>query len=71
MNEKLKAILNCIKDSETILGGEYYVIHSDYIIALEEELNKLNLTIKNDIKVDYKRTNEEIKKLLEEIKSEY
>lgn len=39
---KIEATLNCIKDSETILNGEYYVIHSDYIIALEEEIEKLN-----------------------------
>lgn len=63
MNKKLKATLNCIKDSETILGGEYYVIHSDYIIALEEELNKLNLIIKNEIKIDNKNVYEELKKL--------
>ena len=48
--KKLKAILNCIKDSETILGGEYYIVHSDYIIALEEEIKKLNTTITLDIK---------------------
>lgn len=48
--EKLIATLNCIKDSETILGGEYYIVHSDYIIALEEEIKKLNTTIKIDIK---------------------
>lgn len=40
--QKLKATLNCIKDSETILGGEYYVIHSDFIIVLEEEIDKIN-----------------------------
>ena len=48
--KKLRAILNCIKDSETILGGEYYIVHSDYIIALEEEIKKLNTTITLDIK---------------------
>lgn len=40
--EKLKDILIHIKESETILGGEYYIIHSDFIIALEEEIDKIN-----------------------------
>ena len=47
--KKIKATLECIKDSETILGGEYYVIHSDYIIALEEEINKLDTYITIEI----------------------
>lgn len=38
---KLETTLNCIKDSETILNGEYYIIHSDFIIALEETINIL------------------------------
>lgn len=42
--EKLKATLNCIKDSETILNGEYYVIHSDFIFSLEEEINNIKNT---------------------------
>ena len=45
MEEKLVEILNYIKDSETIMGGEYYVIHSDYVIALEEEIKKLSFNI--------------------------
>jgi hypothetical protein len=39
---KLEATLNGIKDSETILGGEYFKVHSDYIYALEEEINKID-----------------------------
>ena len=39
--EDMKEILNYIKNSETILKGEYYVIHSDFIILLEEKINKL------------------------------
>lgn len=45
MNKKIEATLNCIKDSETILSGEYYIIHSDFIIALEEEIKELQHTI--------------------------
>lgn len=45
MTDELVETLNCIKDSETILGGEYYVIHSDYVIALEEEIKKLSFNI--------------------------
>lgn len=41
MDKKIEATLSCIKDSETIFGGEYYIIHSDFIIALEEALEKL------------------------------
>ncbi len=53
---KLVATLNCIKDSETILGGEYYVIHSDYVIALEEEIKKLNVNIDmEEVKIDSKK----------------
>lgn len=56
--DKLIATLNCIKDSETILGGEYYVIHSDYVIALEEEINKLNININMEVKIDGKKIKE-------------
>ena len=45
MTDELVETLNYIKDSETILGGEYYVIHSDYVIALEEEIKKLSFNI--------------------------
>ena len=63
MNEKIKATLNCIKDSETILGGEYYLVHSDYIIALEEELKKLNTNITIEIKeLDGKKIINEIRR---------
>ena len=51
MKEKVEATLNCIKDCETILNGEYYIIHSDYIITLEEALEKL-LTEYNHLKYD-------------------
>ena len=37
--DKLKVTLNCIKDSETILGGEYYVIHSDFINEIIDYIN--------------------------------
>lgn len=53
--EKLKETLNCIKDSETILGGEYYVIHSDFIIELEEEIEKLDTNITLKVKIDSKK----------------
>lgn len=63
---KLKATLNCIKDSETILGGEYFKVHSDYIYALEEEINKIdNSTI--IIKI---ADTEEIKNILEKNEKE-
>lgn len=38
--DKLKVTLNCIRDSETILGGEYYVIHSDFINEIIDVLNE-------------------------------
>lgn len=55
MEEKLVEILNYIKDSETIMGGEYYVIHSDYVNALEEEIKKLNVNIDMEVKIDGKK----------------
>lgn len=51
---KLKATLDCIKASETINNGEYFVIHSDFIIALEEEINKLTEEPKKIEKLDHK-----------------
>jgi hypothetical protein len=60
MKNEIKEILEKIKNSETIFNGEYYVIHSDYIIELEKELN---INIKNEIKIDSKRVYEELKKL--------
>lgn len=38
--DKLKVTLNCIRDSETIFGGEYYIIHSDFINEIIEVLNE-------------------------------
>lgn len=55
MEEKLVEILNYIKDSETILSGEYYIVHSDYIIELEEEIKRLNINIDMEIKIDGKK----------------
>lgn len=63
MSEKIKATLNCIKDSETIFGGEYYIVHSDFIIALEEELKKINTNITIEIKeLDGKKVINEIRR---------
>ena len=61
-NELLEETLNCIKNSERILGGEYYIIHSDYIIALEKETKKLGITIKMEEKIDGKKVIEALKK---------
>ena len=64
---KIKATLDCIKDSETILQGEYYVIHSDFVIALEEEIKKINKpSIIIDIKDD-ENTKEYLKQLQQEL----
>ena len=74
---KIEATMNCIKNSETILNGEYYVVHSDFIIALEEEIKKLthpNIIIKvddveevrekiNDLSIENKRLNNIINEL--------
>jgi hypothetical protein len=63
---KLLATLQCIKESETILNGEYYVIHSDFIIALEEEIIKLQTNIKLEtINIDNKKLIEIIKNIKE------
>lgn len=61
-NELLEETLNYIKNSERILGGEYYIIHSDYIIALEKEIKKLGITIKMEEKIDGKKVIEKLKK---------
>jgi hypothetical protein len=63
MTEEIKETLNCIKDSETIFGGEYYIVHSDFIIALEEELKKINVNITVEIKeLDGKKIINEIRR---------
>ena len=39
MEEELRRILNCMKNSDIIQEGEYYVVHADHIDDLESCLD--------------------------------
>ena len=40
--EELNRILNIIKDSETLLDGEYYIIHYDFIHDLQRVIEEIS-----------------------------
>lgn len=39
MEEELRRILSCMRASDTIQEGEYYVVHTDHLDDLESAIN--------------------------------